>query len=94
MRSLNRRSLGADSVTDVIAFGLSHRGRRVADIYVCPTRARSAARAARVPEREELVRVLVHGLLHCLGYDHPGGPTRTASRMWRRQERYVERLVP
>jgi probable rRNA maturation factor len=42
---------------------------------------------------EELVRLAVHGTLHVLGYDHPDGPGRTRSAMWRRQERYVRRLV-
>jgi ssRNA-specific RNase YbeY (16S rRNA maturation enzyme) len=50
---------------------------------------------ARPPHRlhEELVRLVVHGTLHVLGYDHPDGPGRTRSAMWRRQERYVRRLV-
>jgi probable rRNA maturation factor len=42
---------------------------------------------------EELVRLAVHGTLHVLGYDHPDGPGRTRSAMWRRQERYVRRLM-
>ena len=50
---------------------------------------------ARPPDRlrEELVRLVVHGTLHVLGYDHPDGPGRTRSAMWRRQERYVRRLM-
>ena len=43
--------------------------------------------------RQELVRLVVHGTLHVLGYDHPDGPGRTRSAMWRRQERYVRRLM-
>jgi probable rRNA maturation factor len=35
----------------------------------------------------------VHGTLHALGWDHPEGPGRTRSAMWRRQERYVEALA-
>ncbi|HXV87351.1 MAG TPA: rRNA maturation RNase YbeY [Gemmatimonadales bacterium] len=93
MRRLNRQSLGSNAVTDVIAFGLAHRRRYLADLYLCPAYARASARAARVAWREELVRVLVHGLLHALGYDHPAGTGRTTSRMWRRQERYVARLT-
>ncbi len=42
---------------------------------------------------EELVRLTVHGTLHVLGYDHPDGRGRTRSAMWRRQERYVRRLL-
>jgi ssRNA-specific RNase YbeY (16S rRNA maturation enzyme) len=42
---------------------------------------------------EELVRLVVHGTLHVLGYDHPAGAGRMRSAMWRRQERYVRRLV-
>ena len=42
---------------------------------------------------EELVRLTVHGTLHVLGYDHPAGRGRTRSAMWRRQERYVRRLL-
>jgi hypothetical protein len=32
-------------------------------------------------------------VLHVLGHDHPAGDARTASPMWRRQERYLRRLV-
>jgi len=42
---------------------------------------------------EELVRLTVHGTLHVLGYDHPAGPARMRSAMWRRQEKYVRRLL-
>jgi len=93
MRALNRRTFGRDRVTDVIAFELPHAGRWGGDLYVCPTAARAAASAEGVPLAEELVRVLVHGTLHALGYEHPEGEGRTRSRMWRRQEGYVRALT-
>jgi len=93
MRGLNRRTFGRDRATDVIAYPLSHPGRVVGDIYVCPSVARRAARSQGSDEREELLRLVVHGTLHVLGYDHPGGLERQASPMWERQERYVAALT-
>jgi len=93
MKRLNRRTFGRDRLTDVIAFPLPHAGTRGGDIYVCPAAARQAARALRVSLREELLRLVVHGTLHVLGYVHPEGPGRERSSMWRRQERYVVELV-
>jgi probable rRNA maturation factor len=94
MRALNRRTFGRDRVTDVIAFELPHAGRQGGDLYLCPAAVRDAARAEGVPVAEELVRVLVHGTLHALGWEHAEGPSRTRSGMWRRQERYVRALTP
>jgi len=92
MRHLNRRATGRRGLTDVIAYPLPQPdGRVCGDVYICPE---AAARAAEngVTLGEELVRLAVHGTLHVLGYDHPEGPGRTRSLMWRRQERYVRRL--
>jgi probable rRNA maturation factor len=94
MRALNRAHLRHDRPTDVISFALpGPDGRLVGDIYVCPSVARAQAREAGVPPREELVRLIVHGALHLLGYDHPEGAGRFRSAMWRRQERLVRRLA-
>ncbi len=94
MRALNRAHLGHDRTTDVISFALpTPDGRLVGDIYVCRAVAATQAKALGVPLREELVRLVVHGTLHVLGYDHPAGEGRTRSAMWQRQERYVRRLA-
>jgi len=93
MRALNRRTFGHNRLTDVIAFGLPHDGIVTGDVYVCPAVARQSARAHGISEREELIRLVVHGTLHALGRDHPGGAGRTKSPMWRRQERYVQRMM-
>jgi probable rRNA maturation factor len=66
-------------------------GRRQRGSAPRGARAGRAGRAGQVAE--ELVRLTVHGTLHVLGYDHPEGPGRTRSAMWRRQERYVRRLL-
>lgn len=94
MRRLNHRYKGHDRPTDVIAFALESPGDGVVgDVYVCPWVARREAAARRVPFRQELVRLVVHGTLHVLGHEHPEDEGRERSPMWRRQERYVARLA-
>ncbi len=87
--ALNRRHLRRRGATDVIAFGFAPAGTDapvVGDVYIAPDVARAQARRLGVPVREELRRLVVHGTLHVLGYDHPEGARCAASRMWRRQE--------
>jgi probable rRNA maturation factor len=55
--------------------------------------ARDNARDAEVSIREEMARLVVHGTLHVLGYDHPEGEDRQSSPMWRRQERIIRRAL-
>jgi probable rRNA maturation factor len=95
MRRLNRRHTGRRGLTDVIAFALPQPdGTLVGDVYICPDAARSGnGQRGTGNVAEELVRLAVHGTLHVLGYDHPEGRGRTRSAMWRRQERYVRRLL-
>jgi len=96
MAALNRAHLRRSGPTDVIAFGFSRvdsRGPIVGDVYIAPDVARTSARDNGVPVREELARLVVHGTLHVLGYDHPDDDGRTRSPMWARQERLVARLL-
>lgn len=94
MQALNRSFLGRDRLTDVIAFPLPLPDGSVAgDVYLCGYAAARQARANRVPVRDELVRLAVHGTLHVLGYDHPEGTGRERSAMWRKQERYLRELA-
>ena len=94
MRRLNAAHKGHDRPTDVLTFALGDPKRQViGDVYICPWVARREARARGIPLREELIRLIVHGTLHAVGREHPEGPDRTRSAMWRRQERYVEALT-
>jgi len=93
MRRLNDEFLGHDQPTDVISFGLAGPdGRLAGDVYLCRAVAARNARRHGVPLRQELVRLVIHGTLHVLGYEHPDGDHRTRSPMWQRQERYVKRF--
>jgi rRNA maturation RNase YbeY len=93
--ALNSRYLGHRGSTDVIAFALTPpaNGKAFAlgDIYICPAVARTSARAFGVPFSDEIERLVVHGTLHVLGWDHPAGNSREKSPMWRRQEELLGR---
>lgn len=58
----------------------------VGDIYICPDVVRKNAARFGSGIREEISRVVVHGTLHTLGYEHSDGEDRTDSEMWHRQE--------
>ena len=94
MQRLNAAHKGQDRPTDVLTFALGGtKGQVIGDVYICAWVARREARARGIPLTEELIRLVVHGTLHAVGREHPEGPDRTRSAMWRRQERYVEALV-
>ena len=94
--AMNLKHLRHRGPTDVISFGFDRPTRKdpvVGDIYIAPAVAAANAKARREPVREELVRLLVHGTLHVLGYDHPEDEHREGSAMWGRQEKLVSRLA-
>ncbi len=93
--ALNREHLGHVGPTDVISFGFApirDRGAVVGDVYIAPGVARRHAREHDGGVREELMRLVVHGVLHVLGHDHPDDESRYGSAMWRRQERLLRKL--
>lgn len=93
---LNKRYLGHQGPTDVISFGFGRRGKGdpvIGDIYICVEVARSNARRQGVAPGEELLRLVIHGTLHVLGYEHPNSDGRVKSTMWHKQERILARVV-
>lgn len=94
MARLNQRHLGHRGATDVISFGFApagHGATLTGDVYIAPDVARRNAVAHGAGVREELLRLVVHGVLHVTGHDHPVDEARYASPMWRKQERLLQR---
>ena len=92
MRRINRDFRSIDRTTDVLSFSYveeSHAGGVLGEIFVSPAVARSQAEGAGCPLEEEVSRLVLHGLLHVLGYDHDTAPARR--KMLGRQERYLSR---
>ena len=76
MRTLNRQYRAKDRTTDVLSFSLRE-GRfnavqpnMLGDIVIAVPVARQQAVDAGHTLQQELERLLVHGLLHLVGYDH------------------------
>ncbi|MEO8505961.1 MAG: rRNA maturation RNase YbeY [Acidobacteriota bacterium] len=88
VQRLNRRFRSKDKPTDVLSFPgeTTADGYHVGDIVISvPTARRQAAEAEHSAERELKV-LLLHGLLHCLGYDH-----ETDDGKMERRERFLRR---
>ena len=94
MSRLNRDYLSRKGPTDVIAFGLERSNSTpvIGDIYICPAVAERNARPLRIPVKREVARLIVHGTLHVLGFEHPEDQTRVSSAMWRRQEKILDSI--
>lgn len=67
---INRQYLNHDYYTDIITFDNSEEeGKIEGDIYVSVDRVKDNAENLEVDFAVELKRVLIHGLLHLIGYD-------------------------
>lgn len=71
MARLNEHFLGHPGPTDVITFDFSEGepGWLYGEIYICPQVAVEQARHYACPWQEELMRYVIHGVLHLLGHD-------------------------
>jgi probable rRNA maturation factor len=97
VRDLNHRYLGRDEPTDVLSFGLGEKGGRpfvlppgeatpLGEVIISyPTAVRQAGEQGH-SVAAEVAHLLVHGILHLLGYDHQAAKDR---RMMRRREEEI-----
>ncbi len=66
---VNLRYLQHDYFTDIITFDYCEGNRLSGDLFISIDSVRENAREFGVEFEEELHRVIVHGLLHLIGYD-------------------------
>ena len=100
VRALNRQYRSVDAPTDVLAFGQATAEARFAaapdtpaylgDVVISYPRAETQATSGGHSAMDELVLLVVHGVLHLLGHDHA---TRGQKRkMWAAQEYMLRKL--
>ncbi len=68
LRSMNKKYLNHDYYTDIITFDYSEIKNLNGDIFISIDRVRENATKFNVTREEELRRVMVHGILHLMGY--------------------------
>lgn len=92
-RALNRRYRRRDRATNVLSFPAPETARRtglLGDLVICPAVLRAEARAQRKPMAAHWAHLVVHGVLHLVGFDHV--KAEDARRMERREIRILRRL--
>jgi probable rRNA maturation factor len=88
MRRLNRRYRRKSGVTDVLSFG-SVDGESLGELVLCASQVRAQAQEHGLPLRDEYAYLILHGLLHLLGYNHEKGGA-DARRMYAVQDRLFD----
>ena len=100
MRRLNHRFRNKDRATDVLAFatrearlphGVDLSARLLGDVVISVPTAMRQAKEARRSLDQELVALMIHGILHLCGYDHERSDSE-ARRMKRREQILFKRL--
>jgi probable rRNA maturation factor len=69
MKRLNKLYRGKNYATDILSFEAPEEGT-LGELVLCLPTIRSQARRTGLGEKGELGYMLVHGVLHMLGYDH------------------------
>lgn len=89
MRDLNQRFTKTKDSTDVLSFNLKEnktlKGNKefLGEVYISVDKARRQAQSYKVSFDQELKRLVAHGILHLLGYDHKD---RTGEEEMRKRE--------
>ena len=97
MSELNRRFRGKEGPTNVLSFPQSEKEdgpqpQLLGDVVICADRALSDARDLGYTEDEMVLYLLIHGVLHLVGYVHD--EPQDAAEMEQRVERLFQKLSP
>jgi probable rRNA maturation factor len=93
---LNRRYLRKNGPTNVLAFpmseeSLSEKPAMLGDVVISVDTAMKESNQSGEPLEQTVSRLLIHGILHLLGYDHE--KSRAESRRMKREEERLLALI-
>ncbi len=99
IQEVNREYLQRDRPTNVISFAMQEGEGAgllplvLGDVVISAERAAADAAEAEIPFEHELWFLLLHGVLHLLGYDHERGSTEEAELMEAKETEIFTQLV-
>ncbi|MFA5232753.1 MAG: rRNA maturation RNase YbeY [Candidatus Paceibacterota bacterium] len=89
IQSLNKQYRKKNQPTDVLSFGSIN--DVLPQIVICPKEVEKNAKKNKVSFKEELARVLIHGILHLSGSDHR--TKKEEIKMFQKQEKYLSLVM-
>jgi len=87
--NINRKYLKHDYYTDIITFPYQQGDILESDIFISIDRVTENAKLFNIPKDEELRRVMVHGVLHLIGYDDHGEQNQKLMRQ--KEDEYLQK---
>jgi probable rRNA maturation factor len=96
IQKLNEEHRDKSKPTDVLSFSiqegfdLPNETTDLGDIFISIPTIKRQAKEYEVTNREEFIRMLVHGVLHLLGYDHK--QDREAEQMFSLQRELIDKI--
>ena len=91
IRSLNKTYRGLPRPTDVLSFPADSELGILGEVYISVESARRQAAAYGATLREEILRLVSHGVLHLCGYDHQRAADERA--MTAKEDTYLDRFI-
>ncbi len=88
IREINKEFLGHDYFTDVISFNSEMKNVVNGEVYISIDSVRKNSKVYTVPLEEEVIRVMIHGTLHLLGYTDEEEKQKV--RMFELQEKMIK----
>lgn len=88
IKALNQKYLKADRPTDVLAFNY---GQNTADLAISLESAKRNAAFYKTSLEKELIRYIIHGILHLKGYDDRNPKEKKI--MFKRQEELFKKIT-
>lgn len=95
MRKLNKKYLGKNRVTDVLAFGKNKKfpasETELGELVICLREVKKNVKRFKLPFEKELAQVLIHGILHLLNYNHERSE-KEVRLMMEKQKYYLSKI--